>query len=92
MNPLLKLTGLSKSFGGVRALVDVSFDLCPDEVHALVGENGAGKSTLVKMITGAHQPDAGTIEFFRTDGGRARSAARKRSGDCGDLSAARAVS
>lgn len=60
---ILKLTGLSKSFGGVRALADVSFDLRPGEVHALVGENGAGKSTLVKIITGAHQPDAGTIEI-----------------------------
>ncbi len=64
LNPLLKLTGLSKSFGGVQALANVSFDLRPGEVHALVGENGAGKSTLVKIITGAHQPDAGTIELF----------------------------
>jgi rhamnose transport system ATP-binding protein len=64
LNPILKLTGLSKSFGGVRALADVSFDLFPGEVHALVGENGAGKSTLVKIITGAHSPDAGAIEFF----------------------------
>ena len=64
LNRLLKLTRLSKSFGGVQALIDVSFDLCPGEVHALVGENGAGKSTLVRIITGAHQPDAGTIELF----------------------------
>jgi rhamnose transport system ATP-binding protein len=61
--PLLKLTGLSKSFGGVQALEGVSFDLQAGEVHALVGENGAGKSTLVKIVTGAHQPDAGTIEL-----------------------------
>jgi rhamnose transport system ATP-binding protein len=60
---LLRLTGLSKSFGGVQALDGVSFDLEAGEVHALVGENGAGKSTLVKIVTGAHQPDAGTIEF-----------------------------
>jgi ABC-type sugar transport system ATPase subunit len=63
-SPLLKLTGVSKSFGGVQALADVSFDLLPGEVHALVGENGAGKSTLVKIITGAHAPDMGTIELF----------------------------
>lgn len=63
MTPILRLTGLTKSFGGVQALADVSFDLRAGEVHALVGENGAGKSTLVKIITGAHQPDAGTIEF-----------------------------
>src|SRR5438270_7994045 len=63
MTPLLKLTDVSKSFGGVRALREVSFDLLAGEVHALVGENGAGKSTLVKIVTGAHAPDAGTIEF-----------------------------
>jgi len=59
---LLRLTDVSKSFGGVRALRGVSFDLHPGEVHALVGENGAGKSTLIKVATGAHRPDAGTVE------------------------------
>ncbi len=59
---LLKLSGVSKAFIGVRALKGVSFDLCAGEVHALVGENGAGKSTLIKVITGAHQPDEGTLE------------------------------
>jgi rhamnose transport system ATP-binding protein len=58
---LLSLSGVSKSFAGVRALRDVSFDLQAGEVHALVGENGAGKSTLVRIITGAHRPDQGTI-------------------------------
>ena len=62
MNPLLKATGICKSFAGVHALRDVSFDLRPGEVHALVGENGAGKSTLVKIITGAYQSDAGRLE------------------------------
>lgn len=60
---LLKLTGISKSFGGVRALHDVSLELQAGEVHALVGENGAGKSTLIKIITGAHQPDSGSLEL-----------------------------
>jgi rhamnose transport system ATP-binding protein len=60
---LVKLTDIRKSFAGVHALKGVSFDLRPFEVHALVGENGAGKSTLIKFITGAHQPDAGTLEI-----------------------------
>jgi rhamnose transport system ATP-binding protein len=59
--PLLELADVTKSFGAVRALKGVSFDLLPGEVHALLGENGAGKSTLVKLITGAHQPDGGML-------------------------------
>src|SRR4051794_17011268 len=62
MEALLRLTNITKHFGGVQALRRVSFDLKAGEVHALVGENGAGKSTLIKVITGAHAPDAGTVE------------------------------
>jgi rhamnose transport system ATP-binding protein len=58
---LLDAASISKSFAGVHALRRVSFDLRAGEVHALVGENGAGKSTLIKVITGAEQPDAGTL-------------------------------
>jgi rhamnose transport system ATP-binding protein len=63
LNALLRLNGITKSFGGVRALKGVSLELRAGEVHAIVGENGAGKSTLIKIITGAHQRDAGTIEI-----------------------------
>jgi rhamnose transport system ATP-binding protein len=59
--PLLTLRRVAKSFGGVRALRGVDFDLAAGEVHALLGENGAGKSTLIKVATGAHAPDAGEI-------------------------------
>ncbi len=64
--PLLRLSEITKSFGAVRALKGVSFDLFPGEVHALVGENGAGKTTLIKVVTGAHQPDGGTIHIDGT--------------------------
>src|SRR3954452_12090472 len=61
--PRLTLSGISKSFPGVRALHDVSLALYPGQVTALIGENGAGKSTLVKILTGVYQPDAGEIEL-----------------------------
>jgi simple sugar transport system ATP-binding protein/D-xylose transport system ATP-binding protein len=60
---LLSLRGISKSFGAVAALTDVALDVAPGQVVALVGDNGAGKSTLVKILSGVHQPDAGTIGF-----------------------------
>lgn len=61
MTTLLKLSGLTKAYPGVIANGDVSFEIAPGEVHALLGENGAGKSTLVKMIYGLVKPDAGTM-------------------------------
>jgi rhamnose transport system ATP-binding protein len=61
MESRLTLVGVSKSFGPVKAVRNVSFSVAPGSVHALVGENGAGKSTLVKMITGMEKPDSGDI-------------------------------
>jgi ribose transport system ATP-binding protein len=55
--PTVSVRGATKRFAGVTALNDVSIDLWPGEVHALVGENGAGKSTLIKLITGVYQLD-----------------------------------
>jgi ribose transport system ATP-binding protein len=57
------MVGVRKSFGATHALRDVSFEVGPGEVHALIGENGAGKSTLMKVLSGAYEPDAGRIEL-----------------------------
>lgn len=59
--PLLTMTGVSKHFGATRALRDVSLTVRPGRVLALIGENGAGKSTLMKILSGAHPPDGGTM-------------------------------
>lgn len=61
--PLLSLRGISKTFGAVAALADVELDVPAAHVVAIVGDNGAGKSTLVKVLSGVHPPDAGTITF-----------------------------
>lgn len=59
--PLLALDHVSKRFGSTKALSDMSLDLFPGEVHAIVGENGAGKSTMIKVMTGIHQPSEGRV-------------------------------
>ncbi|MFI7126984.1 sugar ABC transporter ATP-binding protein [Nonomuraea sp. NPDC050153] len=59
--PVLSLSQVSKAFGAVRAVREVSLALFPGEVHALAGENGAGKSTIVKILSGVHRPDSGRI-------------------------------
>lgn len=62
-HPTLVLQGISKSYAEVAALTDVSFEVLPGEVHALLGENGAGKSTLMGVASGATRADAGSITF-----------------------------
>ncbi|HEX3192924.1 MAG TPA: ATP-binding cassette domain-containing protein, partial [Streptosporangiaceae bacterium] len=61
--PLLRLVGVGKNFGPVRALTEVSLDVPIGQVTALVGDNGAGKSTLVKCVSGIYSIDAGTVTF-----------------------------
>ena len=60
---LLRMSGISKTFPGVRALDQVNFAVDDAEIHAFLGENGAGKSTLLKILSGAQAPNAGTIEL-----------------------------
>lgn len=62
--PILQMTGIHKRFPGVHALNGVDFRMFPGEVHALMGENGAGKSTLIKVLTGVHPIDEGTVEWL----------------------------
>ena len=66
MNHLIAVRGVVKRFGSTTALQDVSFDVRPGEVHALLGENGAGKSTLMKILSGIYQPTAGEITLGDT--------------------------
>ncbi len=67
--PALRLSGVSKAFGAVQALLDVDFEVYPGEVVGLIGDNGAGKSTLIKVIAGVYVPDSGEIYV---DGKRVR--------------------
>jgi branched-chain amino acid transport system ATP-binding protein len=67
MTALLSAKGLHKSFGGVRAVRDVSFDVAAGSVFAIIGPNGAGKSTMLNLISGVYQPNAGTLSFDGAD-------------------------
>jgi branched-chain amino acid transport system ATP-binding protein len=66
-HPILEVTGLSKNFGGITAVSNVSFDLFPGEIIGLIGPNGAGKTTLVNLFTGAFPANAGKVVFDGTD-------------------------
>ena len=69
---MVELGGLSKTFPGTRALIDVDLDIAPGEIHALVGQNGSGKSTLIKLLAGFHAPDPGAWARVRGEPVRAR--------------------
>ena len=64
MSKSIKIQDISKSYPGVKANSNVSFDIDNASIHAIVGENGAGKSTLMKILYGMTKPDSGSIEIF----------------------------
>jgi branched-chain amino acid transport system ATP-binding protein len=67
MEPLLTISGLTKSFGGVNATNDVNLEVTKQELHAIIGPNGAGKTTLISQLSGTLKPDAGRIVFEGRD-------------------------
>jgi branched-chain amino acid transport system ATP-binding protein len=67
MAPILELEGLTKQFGGVSAVSDVTLSLVPGEIVGLIGPNGAGKTTLVNVVTGVHRATRGTVRFLGSD-------------------------
>ncbi len=78
--PLLRARGLHKSFGGVRAVSDISLDVAKGSIFAIIGPNGAGKSTLLNLISGIYQPDSGSLTFDGHDLSGMRSHRRVRLG------------
>lgn len=72
MAPLLAVDGLSKRFGGLAALQEVSFDVAEGEIHALIGPNGAGKTTVLNLLTRIYRPSAGSMSMAGKDLTRAR--------------------
>lgn len=61
--PVLKIQHISKSFGGIKALTDITTEVQPGTIHSIIGPNGSGKTTLINVITGFYKPDTGTIGF-----------------------------
>lgn len=78
--PVLELAGLSKHFGGVRAVDDVSFVVSPGHIHSLIGPNGSGKSTTINVLTGLYEATHGTIRLLGQDVTRRRPDERVQSG------------
>src|SRR4030095_12895333 len=66
MNAFLRAEGLNKSFGGVRAVHEVSVQVSEGSIFALIGPNGAGKSTLLNLLSGVYQPNSGSLIFNQT--------------------------
>ena len=79
-SPILSVEGISKSFGELRVLTDVTFDVQPGETLGLIGPNGAGKTTVFNVITGFLRPDGGTVRFRDQALGHLEPAARVRAG------------
>ncbi|MCA3268336.1 MAG: ABC transporter ATP-binding protein [Tagaea sp.] len=77
---LLKVEGLTKEFGGVRAVADVSFAVEPGTIHSVIGPNGAGKTTLFNLVTGVYTPTAGTVTLDGRDLTALSTAARAKLG------------
>ncbi|WP_246139492.1 ABC transporter ATP-binding protein [Falsiphaeobacter marinintestinus] len=67
MTAVLEISGLNKSFGGIKATDDLNLSVTPHELHAIIGPNGAGKTTLISQLSGTQQPDTGTIRFQGQD-------------------------
>lgn len=65
--PLLQVSGLSRNFGGLVAVADLSFEVLEKEIFGLIGPNGAGKSTTFNLITGVYRPHGGRLTFAGTD-------------------------
>ncbi|MGE4249542.1 MAG: sugar ABC transporter ATP-binding protein [Parvibaculaceae bacterium] len=78
--PSLRMKGISKAFGPVKALVAADLEVMPGTIHGLVGQNGAGKSTIIKVLAGIVTPDAGTIEIGGHPAGRLTPAAVEKLG------------
>ena len=84
--PTLEVSGVSKTYLGVKALRGVSLSFVSGEAHAIAGQNGAGKSTLIRILSGAEEPDTGSISVLGSPVSFDTPACCAKSGDCHHLS------